>query len=183
MPDDLFDKPKIELAFAAVAARLEAEDAAPEVVVVVGGSFMALHELRESTLDVDIVTPLTSSIRSAVLAVAEEHDFASEWLNDQAARFSPAGLRESDCGVLFDHPRLRVLGPPPKYVFVMKLFAARGPDYDDMVALWSRCDFASADEAVAFYREAYPNAPDDTYLVSYVETIATEARGFGSESV
>jgi hypothetical protein len=76
MPDDLFDKPKIELAFAAVAARLEAEDAAPEVVVVVGGSFMALHELRESTLDVDIVTPLTSSIRSAVLAVAEEHDFA-----------------------------------------------------------------------------------------------------------
>jgi hypothetical protein len=65
----------------------------------------------------------------------------------------------------------------------MKLFAARSPDYDDMVALWSRCDFASADEAVAFYREAYPNAPDDTYLVSYVETIATEARGFGSESV
>lgn len=57
MPDGLFDKAVIERGFAAVAAVLEENDAESGVLVVVGGSFMALHELRESTRDIDTVAP------------------------------------------------------------------------------------------------------------------------------
>ena len=69
-----------------------------------------------------------------------------------------------------------MLDPPADYVFVMKLYAARGSvDHDDMVRLWPHCTFTTADQAVALYRQAYPHAPDDEHLASYVEQIANEA--------
>lgn len=119
---------------------------------------------------------ITAAIRAAIDAVARTHHFEPGWLNDRAAAFTPVGLHGDDCELLFDHPYLRVLGPPPEYVFVMKLFAARGgPDHNDMVALWSRCSFTSVDVAVALYHAAYPHAPSDPHLAVYVADIATEA--------
>jgi len=174
--DALFDKPTILLALGAVAARLEAQGAEPGGLIVVGGSFMALHGLRESTRDVDTVTRITATIRVALDAVAAEHGFEADWLNDRAAMYLPQGLVEEACEVLLEHPRLRVLGPPSDYVFVMKLYAARGGvDHDDMVRLWPRCTFTTPDEAVALYWEAYPHAPYDESLADYVAQIASEA--------
>jgi hypothetical protein len=57
------------------------------------------------------------------------------------------GLKVEDCEVLLEHRALRVLGPPPDFIFLMKLYAARAPDYDDLVALWPYCSFGTADEA------------------------------------
>jgi hypothetical protein len=174
--DARFDKATIELTLAAVAARLETQGAEPGVLIIVGGSFMALHDLREATRDVDTVTRITAAIRDALDAVAAEHGFEADWLNDRAAMYLPQGLVEEACEVLIVHPRLRVLGPPPAYVFVMKLYAARGEvDHDDMVRLWPRCTFTTADEAVALYWAAYPHAPEDEDLAGYVEQIASEA--------
>ena len=97
---------------------------------------MALHELREATRDVDSARRITSAIRAAVNAVAEEHGFEPNWLNDRAMMYLPQGLRDEACEVVLDHPYLRVLVPPPDDVFVMKLYAARGEvDHDDMVRL------------------------------------------------
>lgn len=176
MAEGLFDKPTIELALGAVATRLEAKDGEPGVLVIVGGSFMALHELREATRDVDSVRRITSEIRAAVNAVAEEHGFEPNWLNDRAMMYLPQGLREEACEVVLDHPYLRVLAPPPDYVFVMKLYAARGElDHDDMVRLWPHCTFKAARAAVALYWEAYPHAPNDEHLSTYVDQIANEA--------
>jgi hypothetical protein len=172
----LFDKPTILLALGAVASRLEEQGAEPGVLIIVGGSFMALHDLREATRDIDTVTRITAAIRDALNAVAAEHGFEADWLNDRATMHVPQGLIEEACDVLLDHPRLRVLGPPADYVFVMKLYAARGEvDHDDMVRLWPRCTFTNPAEAVALYWEAYPHAPEDDGLVGYVEQIAGEA--------
>jgi hypothetical protein len=175
--EGLFDKSTIEAALRAVAARLDAESAEPGVLIVVGGSFMALHELREATRDVDTVTHITAAIRAAVDAVAAERGFEADWLNDRASMYLPQGMVEETCELLLDHPRLRVVGPPPDYVFVMKLYAARGEvDYDDMVRLWPHCTFAAPADAVALYWDAYPHAPEDQELIGYVDEIATEAR-------
>ena len=55
-------------------------------------------------------------------------------------------------------PGLRVLGPPPDYVFLMKSYAARGgPDHDDMVALWPRRSFTSAEDAASRFAAVYPH--------------------------
>jgi len=78
LSDALFDKPTIERALRAVAARLEAQGAEPGMLIIVGGSFMALHELREATRDVDTVTRITASVRDALDAVAAELGFEGD---------------------------------------------------------------------------------------------------------
>lgn len=96
-------------------------------------------------------------------------------MNDRSAAYLPLGLREDLCEVVLDHPHLRVLGPPVDFVFVTKLYAGRAVDHDDLVALWPHCSFSSAVDAVAFYWNAYPHAPTDEHLASYVEQIAEGA--------
>jgi hypothetical protein len=58
----------------------------------------------------------------------------------------------------------------------MKLYAGRAPDYDDMVALWPSCTFATPEEVVQRFVTAYPHAPDDRYLANFVLDIARAAK-------
>ena len=143
-------------------------------IVVVGGSLLALHGLRQSTLDVDTLARIEAELADAVAAVARVHDLAPAWLNDASAPFRPQTFVQAECDVLLDRPRLLVLGAPLRQVFMMKLFAARvrTRDYDDLVALWPECGFDSAEKAVELYRDAYPHEAEDPYLVEYVRGLA-----------
>jgi len=152
-----------------------AEAAATHTVILVGGALLALRGLRDATADVDSITSFNDELQDAIQAVAARHGLAPKWLNASAAPFAPVGLNEADCSVVLKHPRLRVLGAPMKYVFVMKLYAARAPDYDDMVRIWSSAGFGSAEEATALFFDAYPHAPEDEFLTNWVQQIADEA--------
>ena len=149
-------------------------------LVVVGGSYMALHDLRESTANVDSVTVLTVELKDIVRQVGERHGLRSTWLHDSATMFAPAGLDLGACELLYEHSHLTVLGPPPGQVFLMKLLAGRAPDHDDMVALWPRCGFSDAQAAVDAYYLAYPFEEHDRHLAAYVQQIADLAVGGGS---
>ncbi|MGW7681997.1 DUF6036 family nucleotidyltransferase [Kribbella sp. NPDC054772] len=156
---------------AEVADELAREDLVCRLVVV-GGSYLALHGLRESTADVDSLTRLTEDVKAVVRRVGERHGLRPTWLNDSAAMFMPAGLDLDECAVLYEHSHLTVLGPPPEQVFLMKLLAGRAPDHDDLTALWPRCGFADAQTAVDAYYVAYPFEEHDPHLVDYVQQIA-----------
>jgi hypothetical protein len=65
-------------------------------VIVVGGSLLAFHGLREATVDVDSVKRLDSELKSAVASVARLHDLAPAWLNDSASAFRPATFDEAE---------------------------------------------------------------------------------------
>lgn len=54
----------------------------------------------------------------------------------------------------------------------MKLYAARAPDYDDLVALWPLCAFESAEQVVETFYAAYPHLEVDPYLVDYVRALS-----------
>lgn len=144
----------------------------PHVVVLVGGSLLALHDLRDTTVDVDSLLRLDPELRDAVAVVGARHDLSVRWLNDSAATFRPVTFQQSACEVLLDRGRLVVLGAPFDQVFLMKLYAARAPDYDDLVALWPRCTFESPEQAVALFYAAYPHLEADPYLVDYVRGLA-----------
>ncbi|MDX3004270.1 DUF6036 family nucleotidyltransferase [Kribbella solani] len=146
-------------------------------LVVVGGSYLALHDLRESTADVDSLTRLTKEVKSVVRQVGERQGLKASWLNDSAAMFSPAGLDLDHCEVVYEHSHLMVLCPPAQQIFLMKLLASRAPDHDDMIALWPRCGFVSAQAAVDAYYLAYPFEEHDPFLVDYVQQIAELAGG------
>lgn len=123
----------------------------------------------------DSVLSLDQALRAAVAQVAEHHNLSPHWLNDKARPFAPQSLRQRDCDVLLDHPALLVLGAPLAQVFLMKLDASRvrSSDVDDMIILWPHCGFASPQEVVQQYYDAYPLATQDEYLTEYVAGIAS----------
>ena len=153
-------------------------DGPEHTVIVVGGSLLALRDLRDlrqTTLDIDSVRRLDSELKTAVVAVAAEHGLAPRWLNDNAAMFKPATLRDGDCHLELRRGRLLVLGAPLDQVFLMKLYAGRAPDLDDLVNLWPHCGFASAQAAVDAFDAGYPHLDHDPHLIDHVAMIAAAA--------
>jgi hypothetical protein len=142
------------------------------LVVLAGGSLLAWHGLRDSTRDVDSLRRLDPELVAAADHVGAAHGLAAGWLNAYAAGFAPATLDLDACIVLLERPRLRVLGAPLGQVFLMKLYAARDRDLDDLRALWPHAGFTSANDAVEQFRQAYPHAPDDPFLINFVIGVA-----------
>ena len=62
------------------------------MVIVVGGSLLALRGMRDATRDVDSIRPLDDELRRATHVVAERHGLAANWLNDHAAPWAPATM-------------------------------------------------------------------------------------------
>lgn len=146
------------------------------IVIAVGGYLLAWHGLRATTHDVDSVKRLSRPLSTAAAVIARRHDLDDHLLNDSASAFVPATFDESACEILLDHERLLVLGAGFDDVFLMKLFASRTVDYDDLVALWPYCSFPSAEEATRRFYLAYPHETPDPYLASHVAGIASRAK-------
>lgn len=148
----------------------ELVDSEQRVIVVVGGSLLAWHGLREATRDIDSIRRLDVELREAVRRVAARHDLPYDWLNDHAVAFAPFGFEVEECEVLLDTPRLKALGAPFRDVFLMKLRRSDPQDLVDMRALWPyvQHEFASASEVVDAFVAAFPVEPADEYLNSFV---------------
>lgn len=151
------------------------QEGAQLTVIVVGGSLLALHGLREATADVDSMSKLNKELRDAAAVVAARHGLAPTWLNDRVLGFETPGIDEDSCDLIRNHPRLRILGAPLRDVFLMKLFAARTRDVDDLVALWPESGFASPQEAVDALYAAYPHEEPDPNLTAWL----ADKVGFG----
>lgn len=175
MPDGVFSRDEIIANLDAVAELLAVQGHPPVVLVVVGGAYLAMRGSRASTGDVDLISGFDDALRVAVAEVATRRDLPLRWLNDDAAPYAPRGLTGDLCETVYERPGFRVLAPPAEFVFLMKLYRSRAPDYDDMVELWPACTFASPEEAVRRYFDAYPHAPEDPHLVEFVREIAQAA--------
>ena len=168
----LLDGETIKALIVEVAAELD--DQTQRTIIVVGGSLLAWHGLRDATEDVDSIRPLDDALRDAAKTVAARHGLAANWLNDHAAPWAPATLDADACEVLFEQGKLRVLGLPLRDVFLMKLNRGDPPDLVDMRSVWPLvCDeFASVAEVMTAYYAAFPNEDpeDDLYLGELVVT-------------
>lgn len=172
---DALDRTRIEQLFGELAEELTGRTL-PCRLVTVGGSYLAFHGHRASTRDVDTITALDDEVRTAIATVGARNDLRPDWLNAQARAFAPVGLTAVDCTVMFQKGPLTILGPAPRWVFLMKLDAARPTvDLADMVRLWPSCGFLSPADAVAQYDAAYPMARHDPFLVEFVSDIAAQA--------
>lgn len=179
----LLDRAEMLAALDDLDRKLAAQAQPRQQLIVVGGSYLALAELRQSTRDVDVATRLAPVTRRAIEEVAVERGLPRRWLNDDAAAFLPAGLNVDSCDVVFDGSALTVLAPSADWIFLMKLYAARVVDRPDMVRLWPHSGFESAAAAVARYWDAYPHAVEDEHLVGYVAEIARKADSGGGGGV
>ncbi|MCP3938535.1 MAG: hypothetical protein GY708_24575 [Actinomycetia bacterium] len=152
-------------------ADLLADDGAKRRLVVVGGALLAWYGLRDATRDVDSVERLDEALRTAAETVAARHDLSPGWINDSASQFLPAGFDLAGATILLDHPRLLVVGPAVDHVFVMKLFAGRAVDTDDLRQLWSHTSFETSTQAVAAFEAAYPHEDPDPHLAEWLNSV------------
>lgn len=170
-----FDRDRVLAALTSLDEALQAEGLPRQDLIVVGGSYLALFDLRDSTMDVDVVTRLGEVTRRAIATVAERHGVSSRWLNDNAAAFRPVGLTVEHCTPVLEGPALRVLTPSADWIFLMKMYAGRAVDRPDMARLWPRTGFTTPTDAVTRYHAAYPQAPDDPYLTGYITEVLRHA--------
>jgi hypothetical protein len=155
-------------------AELEVDGVRGELFVV-GGAAMALaYNTRRSTRDVGAVFEPKQVVYRAARRVAARHDdLAEDWLNDAVKGYLLGD--DPDATVLFDHPGVRVRVASPRYLFTMKVAAARVErDADDLAALYRLSGFESAAQALDFVEHAYPHLhlqPKAAYLL---EELAAE---------
>lgn len=139
------------------------------VVVLVGGAQMTLHGLRRSTHDVDSARRLDEELVGAAQRVAHARELRADWLNAGPLPWRPQTLHDAECEVVFESPRLRVLGAPLRQVFLMKLISNRARDIADIPLLWPHSGFSTADEAVEhLYSSAYPAEDRDEFLAQWL---------------
>jgi hypothetical protein len=125
----------------------------------VGGAAMALaYSARRATRDLDAVFEPKQVIYELAQRVGERHGLPDDWLNDGVKGFLPG----SDPGatVLFDRPGLAVRIASPRYLFAMKVLAARVErDVDDIEVLYRLSGFRAVEEALDHVQSLYPHRP------------------------
>lgn len=120
-----------------------------------GGAVMCLaFRARPATKDVDAIFEPVREIRNAANHIGERHGLKIGWLNMAVKMF----VVEHERSVLFDLSNLKVYVPEGRYIFAMKVLAARADtsDIDDIGFLLKRLGLKSVDEAVEIVRNYYP---------------------------
>lgn len=174
---DLFNSEIIVRLLQAVNEQLEELCAEKQEIVIVGGSSLALMGLRESTRDIDLVTAIDDSLLAAIIQVANAFQISENWMNNSARFFAPRNTSLDHCAIFLDLSKLRIHFLHTDDLFVMKLYASRGPiDFLDLVLLWPLCTFAEAKSAVNHYWDLYEGAYPDEFLEEYVQRIIDQTR-------
>jgi hypothetical protein len=125
----------------------------------VGGAAMALaYSTRRATRDLDAIFEPKRAIYAAAQRVGDRHGLPSNWLNDGVKGFLPGP--DVDATVLFDRPGLAVRIASPRYLFAMKVLAARVErDEDDLRLLYELSGFTSVEDALDHVESTYPHQP------------------------
>ena len=135
-----------------------------------GGAVMCLaFKARPVTKDVDAIFEPVREIRNAAHRIAERHGLNIGWLNMAVKMF----IVEHERSVLFDLSNLKVFVPEGRYIFAMKILAARADtsDIDDIGFLAERLRIKTVEEAAEIVRNYYPNKeikPETVFLLEEI---------------
>lgn len=139
---------------------------------VVGGAAMALgfREAR-TTNDIDArIVAEHDAVLDAVAAIAQRRGISEDWLNEKATVFMPE-RDDAAAQTLFDSPHLVVTGASARFLLAMKLYAARGADWDDIDTLCRKLDIRTPEQAVDIYETVFPGRTVDVHGLRILRTL------------
>ncbi|MGH3428037.1 MAG: DUF6036 family nucleotidyltransferase [Mycobacteriales bacterium] len=169
-PSIALDRDGIKSLLQELSDELGQRDAQADIFLV-GGAAMALaYDARRATRDLDAVFAPTTVVRKAAAAVAEQHGFEEDWLNDAVKGFLPG--EDPDPRLFFETPSLRVSVASPRYLLAMKLRASRVDiDVEDIRFLFRLCGFTTVEEGLELLERSYSSAviePKTQYLLAEI---------------
>ena len=126
-------------------------------IYVVGGAAMALgFRQARTTNDIDArIVAEHDAVLDAVAAIARRRGISEDWLNEKATVFMPEG-DDTAAQTVFDSPYLVVTGASAEFLLAMKLYAARGADWEDLDTLCKSLDIGTPEQAVGIYESVFP---------------------------
>ena len=133
-----------------VAERLD--PAEPVDMWIAGGSALASADLRQSTMDVDVVSDVPAVVYEVARDLAGEAALPSGWLNASARSFLPSGATATK---VFEAGPLTVRRVSHDDLFLMKLDRGLSGDVVDMRVLWKHCSYVDGQAAVDDYVERH----------------------------
>ena len=145
---------EMELALERLGRQLADQGVSADIVIA-GGAWMALVlGARDVTKDIDAyLAPPTGPIRQAIHAVAHYLGLAEDWLNDGVKGFF---FREPPRTLWREFHGLRVYVVSADYMLALKIYAARGSDTDDAVALIRHLGLRSVKDVLAIVEQYVP---------------------------
>ena len=146
-------------------------------IVLVGGAPLSLLGLRDSTLDIDSITPLNRALKTSIAEIAKVRGLPHNWLNDSARAYAPENSRRHDEFVFLETPRLKVIGLSLADIFLMKLARASARDISDMRILWPHvaANFVTSTNVVRDFYRLFPTEPMDEFLEDFVDAVIAGA--------
>lgn len=121
------------LALEGLGRQLADRGVSADIVIAVGAWMAWVLGAPDVTKDIDAyLAPPTGPIREAIHDVARSLGLAEDWLNDGIKGFF---FREPPQTLWREFDGLRVYAVSADYMLALKIYAARGSDTDDAVAL------------------------------------------------
>lgn len=165
----VFDRSALAQAFHELGRKAFEEGKTIEIAVYGGSALVLTYAWRTATRDVDAVFEAhKETVRRLASAIAEEHGWDRDWLNDGVEGFLSAVEEDAQAKRLLgtypseEEPGLRVMVAKPEYLFAMKCRAMRlggveeSADVEDIRKLASEIGIKSADEALELVAAFYP---------------------------
>ncbi len=166
----LFDRLSLQRALSELGERAHAEGKTIEIAIYGGAALMLTYDWRTATRDVDAVFETDrETIRRLTAAMAEEHGWDRDWLNDGVKGFLSSADTDPEAKRLFgtypseNRPGLRVMVPNPRYLFAMKCRAMRiggveeSRDVEDIRNVAREIGITNATQALELVSEFYPD--------------------------
>ncbi len=119
--------------------RLTHRNGDAEIVIAGGGAIVINHDFRNSTQDIDAWIEAGSTMKDAILHVADKFDLPSDWINTDFSRTESFSGKLSEVSQYYKtfSNRVQIRVVPDEYLVAMKLVAARDykHDYSDVAGV------------------------------------------------
>ncbi|MDE0136814.1 MAG: hypothetical protein OXH86_18550 [Acidimicrobiaceae bacterium] len=145
------------------------------VLYVIGGVAMgALFDAR-MTQDVDVATAeIPPQVTKAASVVAQRHNIAGNWINNQAAGFIEAELPPSAFDPLFEGRCLLVRGASARVLLALKLMSGRGRDIADIIELADATGVRGRDALIALCDEVFADTGSYQFERDWIASVCTD---------
>lgn len=158
------------------------ERGVPGQLYIFGGAAVAMaYDTRRTTADIDAMMRPSVEVSGEARAMARELGLNDGWLNSAGVGYLPS-LPDGWPEAGQDFSGLRVGVADVRTLIAMKMLATRTRDVKDLVLLFREAGICRPHEAVAIFREVYPDGvlgrgpTDDDLEIEAAEILALVQR-------